>query len=69
MIPVFYPQLIIFMTLFSLPMIVMIYTLNIMSKIDKLLFRIDNGNTELRRSLRLKEKQEKEEKLKKSISY
>ena len=60
MIPVFYPQLIIFMTLFSLPMIVMIYTLNIMSKIDKILFRIDNGNTELRRSLRLKEKQEKQ---------
>ena len=40
-----------------------------MSKIDKILFRIDSGNTELRRSLRLKEKQEKEEKLKKSISY
>lgn len=66
MTPVFYPSLIIFMIVFSLPMIIMIYTLNIMSKIDKLLFRIDNGNTELRRSLRLKEK---EEKLKKSISY
>lgn len=60
MIPVIYPQLIIFMIIFSLPMIIMIYTLNIMSKIDKLLFRIDNGNTELRRSLRLKEKQEKQ---------
>ena len=69
MIPVFYPSLIMFMIVFSLPMIIMIYTLNIMSKIDKILFRIDSGNTELRRSLRLKEKQEKEEKLKKSISY
>ncbi len=69
MTPVFYPSLIMFMIVFSLPMIIMIYTLNIMSKIDKILFRIDSGNTELRRSLRLKEKQEKEEKLKKSISY
>lgn len=69
MTPVFYPSLIMIMMVFSLPIIIMIYTLNIMSKIDKILFRIDNGNTELRRSLRLKEKQEKEEKIKKSISY